>query len=587
MHLPPLRDRPRRHPAARRAASCARSARRTAATRSRSVAAALRWLAGAAVAREHPPAAADDRARGARGRRTTCSSAATSRGPAAMEPAGSRRGPAAAGRQHDARRDRAGDDREVAAAPRAATSRRVAESLGLSRAGPLPAAREVRDHARERPRAGSSLAYLVVAPRTCSRGSAVARAARAPRSGCSPSEPAARVSLLVGLAVARRACVGPSTAATSAALLAESDFTTRASRGGPARDGPPGRRLQPDGRRLRDERTRDAGAALLLASVLGASPSRRRHARLRRPLDAREPRGRCGSSVRRAADAPSAGARRGRLTAGRRPWPALAPGDAAVVPLQPGAARPAAPRRVHRPRLRAPLPAARGADRGAAAVGAGRLREAHPHDVARGQQLGRRRRARCWSRACIYAGGLPGADRADFEQALSASRSRGWAAARVHARLRRRRAAAAARLAAVRSPGWWRGRRDPAAGPGRAARRRLVRRPRGPAAAGPRRPRPDRAGARQHGQERDRGRRRRAARSSRGCARGGGPGRSSWSRTPGRASRPRRGAAVHAVLHHQGRRPGHRPDPGAGDPGASTAATSRWRAPPAARRVSR
>ena len=84
--------------------------------------AAMRWLAGAALAGQRAPAAAVGRA----GRAREPPRRARARGPRGDGGDGGRGGsprrPAPRG-QHDPRRDRAGHDREVAQAPRRATSR--------------------------------------------------------------------------------------------------------------------------------------------------------------------------------------------------------------------------------------------------------------------------------------------------------------------------------------------------------------------------------------------------------------------------------------------------------------------------------
>ena len=91
-----------------------------------------------------------------------------------------------------------------------------------------------------------------------------------------------------------------------------------------------------------------------------------------------------GDPLSRAAGEPCCGPRGRRLGGGFLPGTAQAEVPPVVV-LRSGFSR-------------ALLPDRR-ADRGAARVGEGRLRQADPHDVPRGEQLGRRRCARCSSRA--------------------------------------------------------------------------------------------------------------------------------------------------------------------------------------------
>ena len=231
-----------------------------------------------------------------------------------------------------------------------------------------------------------------------------------------------------------------------------------------------------------------------------------------------------------------------------------------------------------RPQL---LPA-RGADRGAAPGREGGLREAHPHDVARGEQLGGRGQLAAQLLPGLRPRCCPRSSARDLEAALRVVIARTEQLGGLHARLRRGGAPAPARSRAPATCGsCWPGsrvllraeceRRERDAGAGTSS---------GAAAAVDARPRPDGAGVRQRGQERAGGDRRRRARSpSAWAAAARAP--SSPSRTPAPACRPRPGPPVHPVLHHQGERPGHRADAGAARSSTSTASTTRWNARPA------
>ena len=156
---------------------------------------------------------------------------------------------------------------------------------------------------------------------------------------------------------------------------------------------PPGRRhhdprLQPDGRRPSRRARPPAGAAVLPRAAAGRVAGRRHRARPRRQGLRRQP--------RRGTIAPGAGGG-DRGPAACRPSLAARPGarqdDAGGVMRRDvvqwrARARPV--RDVRGARAPAPVLSRGGADRGASADREVRLREAHPHDVARGEQHRRR-----------------------------------------------------------------------------------------------------------------------------------------------------------------------------------------------------
>ena len=209
--------------------------------------------------------------------------------------------------------------------------------------------------------------------------------------GCSPSRPCSRCRCWPASACCAGCGAGSSRSRSAARLLAESEFTTRFREVG-----------QPEVDRLigvynrmadalREERTRNEEQQGLLARILEVSPSgvvildfegvvsfaNPAAARLLGP----------GGTVSELAGRPLlalASPLAARLAA-------LPAGDSVVVAVGGRAPAAAAARQLPGPRLHALVPPARGADRGAAAVGEGRLREAHAHDVARGRKHGGRR----------------------------------------------------------------------------------------------------------------------------------------------------------------------------------------------------
>ena len=270
---------------------------------------------------------------------------------------------------------------------------RVAESLGLSRAGALPPLREVRDH-RVSFRARLVTYFVVVHLALAGLGgwlvwTHAVLAGRPSRSRWPCRSRSASAS-----------CGAPSAigalAADAARLVHDEAFTSRFL---PVGEPDVDELIALYNRmvdRLRDERVRLAEQHQFLAQVLAVSPSGHRRARLRRRDHQPEPGG--GASARRPGDGDGASARRRSARRSPRRWRRSPPGESRVVGARRLGARPGAARRVRRSRLPARVLRARGADRRAAPGRAGRLREADPRDVARGEQHRRRRRRRCCSR---------------------------------------------------------------------------------------------------------------------------------------------------------------------------------------------
>ena len=268
---------------------------------------------------------------------------------------------------------------------------RVAEALGPEPRRALPPAREARDRRREPPRRRSSV-YLVALHLVLAAPAASPGCAAGAPPGCSPSRPGSSLSLLVG----RRALPRALRAARARADGRPVPRREATSRRGCREVGQPeldalvavyNRMIDS----LREERLRAQEQHHFLEEVLAASPAgiltfdfdgRLATRQPGRRAAARAPAadllglrldGAAGAALARELAALAAGRRRGPAASGQ---PAECAGE--VEFLDRG--------------FSADLPRARGADRGAAPLREGGLREAHPHDVPRGQQLDRRRR---------------------------------------------------------------------------------------------------------------------------------------------------------------------------------------------------
>ena len=253
------------------------------------------------------------------------------------------------------------------------------------------------------------------------------------------------VSAIVGAWLVDRLLRAHALVRESAQLLEESDYTTRFRATGQAEID---RLIEIYNRMadaLRAERVRVREQHHFLQSLLDVSPSGAVILDHDAACGLPQSRGRAAARARRASGTACGATRHFAARRHRRPRPCTVRGRHARGRTP----REGQPRHVHGPRVQPHVPPDRGADRGTAAGREGRVREADPHAVARGEQLG--------GGLELAADVLPGARRAVAGREPHRPRRRAarrdepdHAAGRFHEGLRRRRPIARAPARAVR-----------------------------------------------------------------------------------------------------------------------------------------